>query len=141
MQFVDDDVAEVFEDLGPLGVVGKDSGVEHVRVGEDHVGAFPDLLARVLRRVTVIGESTDAGAHGFDDGVELVELIFGEGLSGKQIKCARFGVSNEAAEDGQVVAEGLAASGRRDDDDVGALLEEAERFGLVGVELLDSAGL
>ena len=45
MDFVDDDVAQVLKQLHPLGVVGQDAGVEHVRVGDHHVPGLADGLA------------------------------------------------------------------------------------------------
>ena len=34
VQFVDDDVLQVFKELDPLGVVRQDVGVEHVGIGD-----------------------------------------------------------------------------------------------------------
>ena len=63
VQLVDHDVAQVLERLGPLGVVRQDARVQHVGIGEHHVGALADGAARVLRRVAVVGEGAKFGAH------------------------------------------------------------------------------
>ena len=59
VQFVDDDVAQVFEQLGPLGVMRQDAAVQHVGIGEDDVGALADGAAGVLRSVAIVGEGAD----------------------------------------------------------------------------------
>ena len=64
VQLVDDDVFEVFEELHPLGVVGQDGGVEHVRVGEHDVAGRADGAARIGRGVAVVGEGADVLADG-----------------------------------------------------------------------------
>ena len=55
MQFVDYDIPQVLEKLCPSGVMGQDSGMEHVRIREDHVGALPDRFAGILRSVAIVG--------------------------------------------------------------------------------------
>ena len=61
VQLVDHDVAEVLEEVHPLGVVGQDPRVEHVRIGEDEVGPGAHRAPRVLRRVPVVREHAEVG--------------------------------------------------------------------------------
>ena len=56
MQLVDDDVAQILEQLGPARVVRQDAGVQHVGIGQHDVGALADGLAGVLRRIAIVGE-------------------------------------------------------------------------------------
>ena len=42
VQFVDHDDLQLFEQLEPLGVVGQDRGVEHVRIRDDNLTSGPD---------------------------------------------------------------------------------------------------
>ena len=63
VQLVDDDVAQVLEELHPLGVVRQDAGVQHVRVRDDDVPGLAHLAARVAGRVAVVGERLDVGAE------------------------------------------------------------------------------
>ena len=56
VQFIQHDIAQVLEQPHPLGVVRQDSGVQHVRVRQDDMSALPYRLARVLRRVAIVGE-------------------------------------------------------------------------------------
>ena len=80
VDFVDDDVAQVLKELDPLGVVRQDAGVEHVRVGEHDVPGQAHGVARVHRRIPVVGEGLDLHAHVRDERVDLRELVRGPGL-------------------------------------------------------------
>jgi len=77
VQLVNHDVAQILEHLGPARVVREDAAMEHVGIGEHHVGALADGFAGVLRRIAIVGEGPDIGPHRVHQGVELVELVFG----------------------------------------------------------------
>jgi len=77
VQLIDDEVAQVLEQLGPFGVVRQNAGVQHVGIGEDDVGALADGFARILRRVAVVGEGAQVGAGGVECLLHFVELVFG----------------------------------------------------------------
>ena len=115
--------------------------MQHVRIRQDHVGPLANRLARVLRRIAVVGESPDLRAHFFHRGIEFVKLIFGQRLGGKQVHRARSGIAQQQVQHRQVVAPGLAARGRRHDGDVVAGGYLLERVGLVGVQSRDAARL
>ncbi len=140
VELVDDDVLEVLEELDPLGVVGEDAGVEHVRVGQDDVAAGPDGLAGVLGRVAVVGEDPDLLGQAPVDVVELGLLVLGQGLGREEVEGPRRGVLQDGVEDRKVVAEGLAGGRRRHDDDVLAFLERLPARALVGEELGEALG-
>ena len=59
VQLVDDDVAQVLEQLRPARVVRQDARVQHVGIAEHQVRARPNRPPRVLRRVAVVGEHAD----------------------------------------------------------------------------------
>ena len=139
VQLVHHDVAEVLEEADPLVVVGQDAGVEHVGVGDDDVAGLADGPAGGGRGVAVVGERLDVGADRFDQSVKLGLLVLGERLGREEVEGAGVRVFEDGVEDRQVVAEGLAAGGRRDDDDVAAGQRVLDRLGLVGVELVDAA--
>ena len=141
VQLVDHDVAQILEALRPAGVMRQDAAVQHVRIGQHDVGALADGLARVLRRVAVVGEGADVGAHRVDGALEFVQLILGQRLGGEQIHGARVRIAQQQVQHRQVVAERLAAGGGRDDDRVGAGADQVEGFRLVGVEPGDAAAL
>ena len=60
VQFVHDDVAQIFEETCPAGVVRQNTGVQHVRICQDDVAFFADGFAGIGGRVAVIGEYADA---------------------------------------------------------------------------------
>ncbi len=61
VRLVDDDPAEVGEEVAPALVVGQDPDVEHVGVGEDEVVAAADRRALLARRVAVVDRLAQAG--------------------------------------------------------------------------------
>ena len=105
---VDDHVLQVLEELDPLGVVGKDAGVQHVWVGDHHVPCCADGLSGVDRGVAVVGVGLDVYSEVGDQAVELVQLILGEGLGGKEIHGPGLGILQQGVEDRDVVAQCLA---------------------------------
>ncbi len=107
--------------------------MQHVRIGEHHVGALAYGAARIPGRVAIIGEGADLAAHFLHRALKLVELIFRQRLGGKQVHGARAVVAHQQIEHRQVVAQRLAAGGRRDDDHVLAGLNLVEGVGLVRV--------
>ena len=62
VQLVDDDVAQVFEQLRPAWMVRQHPRMEHVRVGEHDMRAAADGPAGVLRRIAVVGKHADFDA-------------------------------------------------------------------------------
>src|SRR5438094_683238 len=70
---------------------------------------------------------------------ELAELILGERLRREDVERARRRIFRDRVDDRQVVAEGLAARGRGDDDGVLSGVGGLERVGLVGIEREDPA--
>ena len=93
VQFINDEIAEVFKGLGPLGVVWQNAAMQHVWIREHNIGPFSNGTAGVLRRIAIVGESADIGTHRFHQSIELLQLIFGQRLGRKQIhgSCPRIG--------------------------------------------------
>ncbi len=141
VQLVDHHVAQVLEELHPLRVVRQDALVEHVGVRHHDVRARPDRLARVLRRVSVVGERADVGPDLLDHGVQLGELVLRQRLRREQVESARVSVLQDPVEDRQVVAERLARGRGRDHHDVLAPAHALERLALVAVEARVAARL
>ncbi len=59
VQFVDDDVAQVLEELRPSRMVRQDARVQHVGVATAPRAPAANRAACVLRRVAVVGEDAD----------------------------------------------------------------------------------
>jgi hypothetical protein len=114
VRLVDDDVAQVVEDVRPAVVVRQDSDVEHVRVREDEVRPLPDLPAALGRRVAVV----DRLPQPFQPELaQRARLILGERLRRVEVESARLRCACDRVEDGEVERERLpgGCAGRHDD--------------------------
>jgi hypothetical protein len=93
VQFVDDDEAQVLEQLRPARMVRQDAGVHHVGVAEHDVRAAADRASCILRRVAVVGEDADLeiapARELIRETVQLGELILRQRLGRKQVQRAR----------------------------------------------------
>ena len=110
MQFVDDDITQVLEQLRPPRVVRQDAGVQHVGIGQHQMCPPSHRAPRVLRGVAVVG--VGANRHMlFELGGEpeqLGQLILRQRLGREEIERARRVVLQDVAEHGPVVAKCLA---------------------------------
>ena len=133
---VDDNPGQVGEHVAPGAVVGEHPHVEHVRIGEDQVGARADRAALLARGIAVVDRVAQEAPAELR---ELARLVLGERLGGVEVEGARRRVARERVEHRQVERQRLAAGGARGHDRVPApgLLEHV---GLVGPERVDSAG-
>ncbi len=71
VQFVDDNVAEIFEEASPARVMREDTGVQHVGIGKDDVALLANGFACVAGRVAVVGEYSEAIVEAL---IQIVEL-------------------------------------------------------------------
>jgi len=121
-------------------MVGEDSGVEHVGVGDHHVALAADGLPGVVRGVAVVGVSLDVCFEIADEAVDLVHLILGQGLGGKNIEGPGFRLFDNTLQYREVVAERLAACRGCNQDDVPAGSYQFHGLALVAVKPPDSPG-
>jgi len=115
VQLVDHHELEALEELGPLGVVGQDRLVQHVRVGDHDVTAGTHRLAGVPRGVAVEG----VGPHPQLPGpVQLADLL-------DHVRCAAFELPFRSGEEfgGEKLEELLAYL-----QEQGVLHREGERW-------------
>ena len=112
VQLVDDDDLELLEELEPLGVVGEDRRVEHVRVGDHDLAGGPDGRADRGGRVPVVGRGEDRQAGCCSQAAELGHLVLPERLGREQEERPRRRIVDDRLEDRDGVAEGLARGGR-----------------------------
>jgi hypothetical protein len=138
VQLVHDDDLDLLEELEPLGVVGKDRGVEHVRVGHHDLAGLTDRGADRRGRVAVIGRRGDRQAGRGGEGTECGDLVLAEGLRRKEPERPGRRVLGQRLEDRQLVAEALPGRGGRHDAHVASGAHRGERFRLVGVESGDA---
>ena len=92
VQLVDDDKLEVLEEPHPPGVMGQDSGVQHVGIGYHDMSRLSHGTARLGRRVSVIGEGLEVDLERLDQPMQLGELVLRQRLRRKQIEGAGAGV-------------------------------------------------
>jgi len=118
VEFVDNDVFQIFEQAGPARVLRKNSGVQHVRVGQDDVRFFADRLSRVAGRVAVIGKDPEGILEALVQVVKFGELILCESFGGEEVEGACVGAREDGVEDREVVAESFARSSRGDDNEI-----------------------
>ena len=137
VRLVDDDVAEVREDVCPAVVVREDADVEHVRVGQDRVRPLADLPTPLVLGVAVVDRRLDARDAQLGEGARLV---LGERLRRVEVERAQLRLRRQRVEDGEVERERLAARGPGRDDDVLPAARGRERLRLVGEERLDAPG-
>ena len=139
MRLIDDDIAQVAEELGPERVVRQDAGVEHVGVGQQHASAAADAAARGLGRVTVVSRgqgADDALPRSLGQRVPLAELILRQRLGRVDVEGARQRITSQRLEHRHVEAQRLAAGRRGGDDDVLARQRGVDRLSLVRVQPL-----
>ncbi len=139
MQLVDDNVFEVHKKLLPFGVVRQNARMQHVGIGHHDMPLAADGPARVIGRVSVVGEGFDVGLQVGNEAVRLVHLVLRERLGGKQIQRARLRFVEDALHHRQVVAKRLAAGRGRDEHHVLTITDEAHGLGLMPVEPLHAA--
>jgi hypothetical protein len=107
--------------------------------GLDDVTGAPDRGAHGGRRVAVVRVGLEVDVDVLRETLELGELILREGLRREDVEGAGRRVLRDRVDDREVVAEGLAARGRRDHDGVLSEMRVFESVGLVRVEREDPA--
>ncbi len=140
VEFVDDDVAEVFEQARPARVVWQDSGVQHVWIGQDHVAFFADGFAGVGGGVSVVGENAEAILQTLVEVVKFGELVLRERFGGEEVERAGVGILEDLVQHRQVVAQRFSGSGGRDDDCVFSGVDGFRCGGLMDVQAADALG-
>ncbi len=141
VRLVDDDEAQLLEELEPLGVVGQDRRAQHVRVGDHDLAGLAHHGADGRRRVPVVHRGREVHLGQGGQVAELGQLVLAQGLGGEQVERPSGRVVGDRLQDRQVVAERLARCGGRDDGDVLAVVQRIERLALVAVERGDAATL
>ena len=139
VDFVDDDILQVFKQLDPLGMPRENGRMEHIGVGDDNMARLPDGTAGCDRGVAVVGIGLNRHVHGLNERVQLVRLVRRKRFGGKQIQRAAVRVFQNGVQDGQVIAERLARGRRRDHDHMLSPQGRIHRLTLMGVERLHAA--
>ena len=138
VQLVHHHEGQALEELGPLGVMGQDRLVEHVRVADDDVAAGAHRLAGVPGGISVEGVGAYAQIPGLVQLRQLRHLVLGQGLGGEEIERLP-ALGEDRIQHRQVVAECLAGGGGGGHDHMPAGPGEVRGLPLVGVEPGDAA--
>ena len=138
VHLIDDDKAQVLEELRPLGVMRQDRLVEHVRIADHHIAIEADRLPGIARRIAIEGGGPQAEVACRIEFQQLSHLILGQRLGGEQVK--RFGtLLHGRTHHGQRVAQGLARGGGCGHDQVTTLFGRLPGLGLVGIQRGDAS--
>ena len=86
VNFVDDNVLQIFKQLHPLGMVGQNVGMEHIRVGDHDMARLTDGFPGGVLGIAVVGVGLDIHIEGLDHIIQAADLIGGERLGGEQIQ-------------------------------------------------------
>src|SRR4029079_3069934 len=93
MQFIDDDVAKVLEQLRPSRMMRQYPGVNHVRVAQHDVRTPAKGASRILRRVAIVVKHPDLEIvpprQVIGQVMQLGELILRERFCRKQVERPR----------------------------------------------------
>ena len=135
VRLVDDDEAQVVQDVAPAVVVREHADVEHVRVREDEVRPLAYLPARLGRRVAVVDGRPEPLQPELR---ERAGLVLGEGLRRVQIQGPRLRIARDRVEHGEVEGQRLPRRRARRDDDVLAAPGGLPGLRLVPVERRDA---
>ena len=135
VRLVEDHVPQLVQELSPAFVAGQDADVQHVGIAQQDGRGPPEQRTLVLRRVSVVDRRDDARDV---EAIELACLVLGEGLGGEEEEGARLRIGGEGLEDGQLVAEALAARRPGAHDDVLPGRQQVAGGGLVAVERVDA---
>ena len=135
VRLVDDDIAEVGEDITPAVVVRQDADMEHVRVGEDQVRPLANLPPLGPGCVAVIDRGLDPWRAELG---QRTNLVLGQRLRRVEVERPQLGLAGKGVEDGKVERERLAGRGAGGDDQVLAAGRRVPGRGLMGEELRDA---
>ena len=86
VKFVHDHVFKILKELNPFGMMGKNSGVQHIRIGKDDSGFFSDSLTHVTGSVSIISVDSDPLIEVFNKFHQLGHLILGQCLGRKKVE-------------------------------------------------------
>jgi hypothetical protein len=139
VQLVDDDVAQVGQQLRPAVVVRQDPAVQHVRVGGDRVGLGARGPALVRRGVAVVGAAAEQAVTAAGDRqlAQAADLVARQRLGREQHQRARRGIREHRLHDRDLKAKRFTGRRRRRQHDVPTRERGREGGRLVGVGSLD----
>src|SRR5690242_2274247 len=140
MQFIDDEIPEIFKQLHPFCMVRKNSRVKHVRVGKYDIRLLANGTTRILRCIAVVRMTCKTSTQSLIQPLQLKPLIFGQRLGGKEENRPLTPVPKNGVDDRKVVAKRFSASGRGNDNCISTCERVFHRCGLMNVQLFYATG-
>ncbi len=111
----------------------KDASVQHVRIRHHDMACLADGGAAPGCGVAVIRIDAYVDREAELEGAQLRELVLSQGLGRVHIERAPLGMLEQPLQNREVVAERLAAGGRRNHDEVAAVANRVIGVGLVRI--------
>ena len=125
---------QVAEQAAPTSVVGQDSGVEHVGIGDQDAALLPYFAALALRSVAVVAVDskgqTAVGNQGFRFGL----LVVGQRLGREKVESTARRLVQQASQHGDGIPQRLAGRGGRRQHNVLAAQGRLNGPDLVGIQ-------
>jgi len=111
MDFVQHNKGEILKKTLPVVMMGQDSTVQHIRIGEENLrDIFPDLFPAVGRGVSIVDFSRDLCVfNSLQIEGKIFQLVLFEGLEGKDIDRFGFSILQDLLDDSDVIDQALAA--------------------------------
>ena len=66
-------------------MVRQDASVQHVRIRQDDVAAFPNCFSRIARSIAVVREHSESVVEAFRQILQFGELILSQSLGWKSL--------------------------------------------------------
>ena len=114
-------------------MVGQDTYVQHIGIGEDDVRRPLDLGALSSGRIAIEGGVAKVGKGSTRQLPQTAKLILRQRFGRKYIQGAGAGIGRQRIQYRQVIAQGLAAGSRRGDNHVFAVSYGIYRYGLMKI--------
>ena len=133
--FIYNHVPQAGEEPSPAWMGRQYALVEHVGIGENDIGLLPQLPTRGVGSIAIVSARPHRQERlQFPNSRQTSLLVLGQGFGRKDVQRRGFRIPHQRFDDGDVVAERLAAGCGGDDDDVAPLSGQLHSFCLVSVE-------
>ena len=96
VEFIEHHILQIFEQPLPLGVMRKNSSVQHVWIAEDDVPFFADRFACVRGSVAIVSKNSEGVIETLPQIVKLGELILRQRFRRKKIQRPRIRICETA---------------------------------------------
>ncbi len=137
MDFINDNILQIFKQLYPLGVMRHDPGMKHIGIGYDNVPCLPDGLPGTDRGIPVISIGFDGMIQHIQHPVQFTDLILGKCFCGKQIQGPGIVIPQYLIDNREIIAKGFPGRRRGNHHNILSLQHQINRPGLVRVQLMN----